>query len=120
MRGKGKRVVSPDKVLCVDVDDTICATKERDYLNSVPIMPMVEKLREARSKGYTIVLHTARGQGRSEGKWKTVEDEVRKEVESFCIKFDVPWDVIVLGKPWAMWYIDDKAIRPEEFLNIQL
>jgi capsule biosynthesis phosphatase len=120
MSGKEKKVVSPDKIICVDVDDTICITENRDYANSKPITPMIEKLREARDKGYVIVLHTARGQGRSEGNWKSVEQEVRQEVETFCTKFDVPFDVIVLGKPWAQWYVDDKAVRPDEFISVQL
>ena len=108
------------KVLCVDVDDTICHTVNRDYANTVPIEPMVARLREAHALGYHIVLHTARGQGRSNGAWQTVEDEVRGEVAGFCERFAIPFDAIVLGKPWARWYIDDKAIRPDEFLTVEL
>ena len=112
--------MSPDKVLCVDVDDTICSTVNRDYPNSKPIEPVIEKLREAKAKGYRIVLHTARGQGRSEGMWETVSDEVLAEIVAFCKRFAIPYDSIVLGKPWARWYIDDKALRPDEFLAVEL
>ena len=36
-------------------------------------------------------------------------------------KNNVPYDEIIVGKPWCGfdgWYIDDKAIRPSEFLNM--
>lgn len=112
--------MSPDKVLCVDVDDTICLTINRDYPNSKPIEPVIEKLREAKAKGYRIILHTARGQGRSEGMWETVSDEVLAEIVAFCKRFSIPYDSIVLGKPWARWYIDDKALRPDEFVAVEL
>jgi len=112
--------VNPNHVICVDVDDTICSTVNRDYANSEPIMPIVEKLRQAKAAGYQVVLYTARGQGRSDGQWETVADEVLGEVVAFCERHAVPYDRIVLGKPWAKWYVDDKAIRPNEFLDIQL
>jgi len=32
-------------------------------------------------------------------------------------KYNVPCDDIILGKPWASYYIDDKAIRPDEFVE---
>jgi len=108
------------KVLCVDVDDTICFTQNRDYERSVPNTPMIEKLREARGLGYTIILHTARGQGRSNNNVASVADQVFDEIESFCKRFDVPYDDIVLYKPLAILYIDDKAIRPDEFLRMEL
>lgn len=107
-------------MICVDVDDTICQTTNRDYANSVPIEPMVARLREARALGYHIVLHTARGQGRSNGSWQNVADEVRSEVTAFCERYAIPFDALVLGKPWARWYVDDKAIRPDEFLTVEL
>jgi capsule biosynthesis phosphatase len=108
------------KILCVDVDDTICFTQNRDYERSVPNQPVIEKLREARSLGYTIILHTARGQGRSNNNVHLVADEVMDEVEAFCARFDVPYDSIVLNKPLAIAYIDDKAMRPDEFLKMNL
>lgn len=108
------------KILCVDVDDTICFTQNRDYERSVPNEPVIKKLREAREAGYTIILHTARGQGRSNNNIALVADEVLDEVESFCKRFDVPYDDIVLNKPLAIAYVDDKAMRPDEFLRMPL
>ena len=106
--------------MVVDVDDTICVTTNRDYANSLPVRPVIDKLREAREKGWRIILHTARGQGRSGGNIELVRDEVMAELASFCEKYDVPYDEIIIGKPWAAMYVDDKALRPEEFSMIDL
>lgn len=108
------------KVLCVDVDDTICFTTDRDYPNSTPNQPVINKLREAHALGYTIILHTARGQGRSNHSIAAVYDEVMAEIIEMCSRLEVPFDQIVLGKPLAILYIDDKAMRPDEFVEMQL
>ncbi|RBL65200.1 capsular biosynthesis protein, partial [Pseudomonas sp. MWU13-2625] len=36
-------------------------------------------------------------------------------------KWEVPYDEILFGKPWPRkkgFYIDDRAVRPDEFLNM--
>jgi capsule biosynthesis phosphatase len=112
--------VNPEGVICFDVDDTLCVTKNRDYANSEPIEPMVARLREAKANGWRVVLYTARGQGRSNGQWETVAEEVKLEIAAFCQRHNVPYDEIIVGKPWAKWYVDDKALRPDEFLKVEL
>lgn len=104
----------------MDVDDTILTTENRNYAESVPKMDVIRKLREARDRGWYIILFTARGMGRSNGNIESVRWEVTQEIESFCSRFDVPYDQIMLGKPWAAMYVDDKGLRPDEFANIDL
>jgi hypothetical protein len=53
--------------------------------------------------------------GRSNGNIEAVREEVTNEITSFCAKYDIPYDELLLGKPWAAYYVDDKAMRPEEF-----
>jgi capsule biosynthesis phosphatase len=108
------------RVIVCDVDDTICTTKNRQYYESQPILKVIEKLREARIKGYWIVLETARGQGRSDGNIELVRDEVMAELAEFCEKHSVPYDEIKLGKTWARYYIDDRSLRPDEFCDVEL
>jgi len=108
------------KTMVVDVDDTILTTTDRDYANSRPIAPVVNKLREAKSLGWHIILFTARGMGRSNGNIDLVKNEVFNEVSSFCEKWNVPYDEIMVGKPWAAMYVDDKAVTPKQFANIDL
>jgi len=113
-------MIDPKKTLVCDMDHTISFTKNRQYENSTPNFSIISKLREAREKGWYIIIHTSRGMGRSNGNIELVKEEVLEEISSFCIKFDVPYDEIVVGKPWGRLYIDDKAIRPYEFFNTDL
>lgn len=112
--------MKPEKTIVCDVDDTILFTTNRDYDNSVPNEPVCNKLREANEKGWKIILYTARGMGRSGGNIDLVANEVFGEIERFCWKFNIPFNEIQVGKPWARLYVDDKAIRPEEFSKIDL
>lgn len=103
------------KTIVVDVDDTILVTKNRDYPNSQPKTEVIEGLRALKKSGWYIVLHTARGMGRSNGNISLVREEVTREIETFCEKYEVPFDELVLGKVWAAVYLDDKGMRPDEF-----
>lgn len=105
------------KTIVFDIDETILFTPNgRDYENSYPNEPIVEAMRQLRKDGWCIILMTARGMGRSEGNIELVREEVTQEIETFCEKYDVPYDMLQLGKPWAAYYVDDKAITPERFL----
>ncbi len=105
----------PKKTIVMDVDDTILTTVNRDYENSKPKLEVVEGMRKLKEAGWFIYLYTARGMGRSNGNIESVAEEVFAEIESFCKKYDVPYDVILVGKPYGAVYVDDKAMRPEEF-----
>lgn len=105
----------PKRTIVFDVDDTILTTQNRQYKYSQPKMEVIEGMRALKEAGWRIVLHTARGQGRSGGNIDSVREDVTREIEEFCEKFNVPYDELILGKVWAAYYVDDKAMRPEEF-----
>jgi capsule biosynthesis phosphatase len=105
----------PKKTIVFDIDDTLLTTVNRDYDNSQPKEEVIVGLRKLKEAGWRIVLHTARGQGRSGGDIESVREDVTREIEVFCAKHDVPYDELILGKVWAAYYIDDRALRPEEF-----
>ena len=109
--------MDPTNVIVTDVDDTILFTENRDYDNSLPNVPVVEGLRKLKDKGWKVILMSARGMGRSNGDIASVSEEVKAEIKKFVEKYNVPCDDIILGKPWASYYIDDKAIRPDEFVE---
>jgi capsule biosynthesis phosphatase len=108
-------IPDPKKTIVFDVDDTILKTQNRDYDNSRPMMEVIVGMRALKEKGWTIVLHTARGMGRSNGDIESVRKEVIEEIEKFCTKYDVPYDSLQIGKPWAAYYVDDKAMTPSQF-----
>lgn len=44
----------------VDLDDTICFTENRDFENSTPNKPVIDKINELYDKGFKIIIYTAR------------------------------------------------------------
>ena len=103
------------KTAIFDVDNTILVTQNRDYANSQPKMEVIEGMRALKEAGWFIYLHTARGMGRSNGDIGSVAEDVFNEIKTFCEKFEVPYDAIQVGKPWGNLYVDDLAMRPDEF-----
>ena len=99
-----------------DVDDTICRHKNRDYANAEPIVPDIDKIRELRENGCTIVLYTARGQVSCKGDISLIEERNRDILETWLKRHDVPYDKLLFGKPLGDFYVDDKAVNLEDFL----
>lgn len=105
------------RTIVFDVDDTILFTENRDYENSRPNVELILGMRELKEAGWYIILQTARGMGRSGNNIEAVREDVMREITHSCEKLGVPYDEIVLGKPWAAWYVDDKALTPEGFVE---
>lgn len=112
-----KKDTGPNKTIVFDIDETILTTKDRDFINSEPIKPVVKKMEILKQHGWKIVLHTARGMGRSEGAIEDVYTEVEKEIKHSLEKHQIPYDELILGKTWAALYVDDKAMTPEIFVE---
>ena len=106
--------------LIVDVDDTILVTTvKRDYYNSTPIPRMIKKLNDLFDAGFEIVYFTARGQISKEGDLARIEEEVRPDLEDWMDRHGVKRTELIMGKPYGDYYIDDKAMTPETFLETE-
>lgn len=74
--------------------------ENRRYDLCPPRERIVAHLRRLRSK-YRIILHTARG------------EDKREVTEDWLHRHRIPYDELVLNKPYARYYIDDRAIKFE-------
>jgi len=90
------------KIFCFDIDNTICKTDGGDYINSKPHDSMIRMINKLYDKGNTIKIFTARG-SKSGLDWK---DFTEKQLGSWGLKYHE----LILGKPHADIYIDDKSI----------
>ena len=109
------------KRLIFDIDDTLCFTQNGDYKNAKPVFAMVEKLREYHRQGFTIVLNTSRNMRTYSGNIGEINKNTLPVIIDWLARYDIPYDEIYVGKPWCGFdgfYIDDKAIRPQEFLEL--
>lgn len=102
--------------IVVDIDDTICTTYDRNFNESIPNLPVINKINKLYEQGWEIVLYTARG-GKS---CKTIEEKeakYRKVTEDWLKKNNVKYTRLLFGKMNADYYVDDKNISIQEFIE---
>tara|TARA_B100001093_G_scaffold44605_1_gene37753 strand:+ start:185 stop:553 length:369 start_codon:yes stop_codon:yes gene_type:complete len=110
------------KKIIIDLDNTITIENpNHDYPNKRVNLDVKNKIIEYKNNGFTICIHTARNM-------KTYNNNVSK-INAFTLptiidwlkKNEIPYDEIFVGKPWCGkggFYVDDKAIRPNEFIQL--
>ena len=109
------------KRLIVDLDDTISITVEGDYVNSVPIQPFIDILNKYKAEGFEIAINSSRNMRTYESNVGKINVYTLPNIIEWLGKYNVPFDEVYIGKPWCGFegfYIDDKSIRPSEFLNM--
>lgn len=111
--------------LIVDVDGTLCPIKNSNerYEDLQPNLEMVNKLREYQKGGATIVLYTSRNMNSYQENLGIINVKTAPILLEWLKKWDIPFDELLLGKPWPShfgFYVDDRAVRPLEFLNNSL
>lgn len=109
--------------LVVDLDNTITVEESKTpYPEKRPNTQLIEKLHEYKKQGFEIIIHTARRMRTHRGDEAKVIGEIGKITTDWLEKHNVPYDGIKYAKPFAEngFYIDDKAIRPKEFLDLSI
>ena len=109
------------KRLIFDLDDTLCTTQNGDYANAQPITEVVEKLKEYHRQGFTIVINTSRNMRTYQGNIGAINKNTLPIITEWLVRNDIPYDELYVGKPWCGFegfYVDDKAIRPDELVKL--
>ena len=115
-------MVHEGKCLVMDVDGTLCEIRrpDQDYADVAPIPEVVERLREYRQQGFYVILNTARQMRTHQGNVGLITATTAKTLMEWLDRHDVPYDELHVGKPWSGrggFYVDDKAVRPDEFVS---
>ena len=106
------------KKLIVDLDGRITLGNTSDYLNVLPNIELIDKLKEYKNNGFIIVIATARNMRTYEGNVGKINIHTLPIITEWLEKHEVPYGEIIVGTPWCGqegFYIDDRAIRPSEF-----
>ena len=110
------------KRLVMDIDNTISETINGDYSNSAVLDIVAEKVRKYKMAGFQIVFFTSRNMNTYEGNVGKINAYTLPILVDWLNKHDIPYDEVHVGKPWCGeegFYVDDKAIRPAEFVNLE-
>jgi len=91
----------------IDLDNTLCFTKDGDYINSTPIIERISYINELKMQRHYITIWTARGA-------KSGIDHKELTLKQLA-EWNVQYDELLMGKPDYDIYIDDKSFNVDSF-----
>jgi hypothetical protein len=98
------------KVFCFDIDGTLCSLTDGSYNEAKPFKNRITEVNSLYNSGNTIILNTARG-------WVTGIDW-KKITEAQLETWNVKYHELYFNKPAADYYIDDKAVEVNNWINM--
>lgn len=118
-------MIHQDKAIVIDLDGTLCTKKapDQDYIDLEPREDVARKLREYKQGGYYIIICSARNMRTHQGNIGQINVDTLKTIFAWLDANDIPYDEVHVGRPWCGFdgfYVDDKTIRPDEFVNLSL
>ena len=110
------------KRLVFDLDGTLTHDDPSvGYAERRPNQAMVKKLRAYQAEGFEIVICSARNMRTYQGQVGKINANTLPVILDWLAAHGIPFDEVHVGKPWCGtegFYIDDKAVRPSEFLAL--
>jgi len=91
----------PRKTFCFDLDGTLCTNTWGDYDSARPFPWAIERVNALARAGHRILIFTARG--------GTTGIDWRERTEAQLMTWGVRYDELILGKPQADVYVDDRT-----------
>lgn len=115
-------MIKEENVIVLDIDGTICEIKDKNgsYSEVKPKYDVVKKLKEYRDNGFYIILFTSRQMRTYKGNIGRINANTAKVLFTWLDEYNIPYDEVHFAKPWCGrngFYVDDKAIRPSEFVD---
>ncbi len=109
--------------LIVDLDETITLDARDGYASATPNLPLIRRLHEYKAAGFDVVINTSRNMRTFEGNVGKINANTLPVILDWLKRNNVPFDEVYVGKPWCGdegFYVDDRAIRPSEFVRHSL
>lgn len=99
--------------ICFDFDNTLVTYPKisADYTSVEPIKENIEFVRFLKKLGCTIIIYTARRMKTHNGNVGKITADVGKITIDTLENFEIPYDELYFGKPYAHAYIDDLVIN---------
>jgi capsule biosynthesis phosphatase len=107
--------------IVIDLDGTICPIKgEGDsYSTLLPYEGAKELIEEWRKEGHYIIIQTARNMATQQSNLGKVVKNIGKVTLDWLEDHGIYYDEIYFGKPNGHIYIDDRALRFNEWKNLK-
>lgn len=97
-----------------DLDNTLVSypTVKDDYTTVIPIQKNIDFLNYLKNNGHYIIIYTARRMKTHNGNTSKVVADIGEITLKTLKDFNINYDEIQFGKPYADFYIDDLSINP--------
>lgn len=107
-------------VLVVDLDKTLCTkkTKEETYADVKPYTDIINAINTLNNAGAEVVIESARNMLTQNNNESKVIKNIGLTTLQWLQDNNVQYDGIKFGKTMGTCYIDDKALRPKEFMKL--
>lgn len=109
------------KTIVMDIDDTISFSDDYNdvaaYARARPNRPLIRIMQKMAQDGYKFVLFTSRGWISCKESLREAELKYRVQIELWLQQHNVPYERLLFGKPFGIFYVDDKAMTPDKFVN---
>ena len=112
--------VKMSNTLIFDLDNTITIESNLPYEKKKPNIKLIKKIKEYHLQGFKIVIMTSRNMRTFEGNLEQIRLKTLPAIIEWLDSNNVYYDDIIIGKPWCGYggfYIDDRSIRPNEFIE---
>jgi capsule biosynthesis phosphatase len=106
--------------IVIDLDGTICNLKQpgETYADVLVKPGAADFIKNLRKTGHYVIIQTARNMATCESNLGKVMKNVGKVTLEWLDKNEIEYDEIYFGKPNAHLYIDDRALRFENWANM--
>lgn len=104
-------IIIQNKRICFDLDNTLVTFPSitDDYTTVMPIEKNINFLKYLKNFGNIIIIYTARRMKTHNGNLGKINKDIGKITFDTLDKYNIPYDEIYFGKPYADFYIDDLA-----------
>jgi hypothetical protein len=119
MKRKKNSMKSKIKIICFDLDNTICISHKNHYQKSKPIKRNIKFINLLFNKGYYIKIFTSRFMGRSNEQASLAKKKGFKFTKKQLSDWGLKYDELIFGKPSYDLFVDDKNLGYEKnWLNL--
>ena len=94
-------------IYCFDIDGTLCTKTDGAYEEAEPFPDRIAVVNALHAAGHTIKLFTARGSTTGIN-WRDITEMQLRE-------WNVCYHILIMGKPEADIFIDDKAFNSDQW-----
>lgn len=102
-----------------DLDGTLCTDTKGEYSSAMPIPSRIAAVNSRYDSGDHVTIMTARGMGRTGDNADAAKELFEELTKSQLLEWGVKYHRLILGKPSADMYVDDKGVKDVDFFKDQ-